>query len=507
MIARLLPALLLFVLCFSSSLTAQSTLAELGCGTTDRSPWLDKYQAGKIPPRAKSAELLYVPIQLTIVGDDDGAGYINPTNLLNSFVTLNADFAKLNIQFYLDRDIEYVNSTVYFQHEYEDGRDLISNFSRTGVFNNFVVGDPAGNCGYYSPSEDAIVLGVNCVSGNGRTWSHEVGHYFGLPHTFFGWESVDEIEDVEAFDKPAPATLTYGSRVIEVERVDGSNCEDAADGFCDTTPDYLPGRWQCNNAGFYPDSLLDPDSTRFAVPADNIMSYANDGCVENFSEEQITAMTTNLSGRIGLISPVTPSFAAARGEDLDLISPADRTDVPFSDEVRLVWNAVDNADFYIVQLNISPNFDGGVFKSYMITDTSVVVNDILTPSRRYYWRVRPVNRYDVSGSFSESFVFRNGAFTTSTIDPELDAAILLSPNPVSGDQAIQVSAAHTGTERFSYQLIDPAGRVIAQRQDVRTVGGSFRERIETTGLPAGVYFLRMTLDGRLVTRRVVVTPG
>ncbi len=507
MIARLLPAFLFYALCFSFPLFAQTTLAELGCGTTERSPWLDKYQAGRIPPRAKSAEILYVPIQLTVVGDDEGSGYVDPIPLLNNFTSLNADFAKLNVQFYLDRNIEYVNSTVYFDHEFADGQDLLGNFSRQGVFNNFIVGNPAGNCGYYSPSKDAIVLGVNCVSGSGRTWSHEVGHYFGLPHTFFGWESVDEIADVEAFDKPAPATLTFGSRVIEVERVDSSNCADAADGFCDTPPDYLPGRWQCNNAGFYPDSLLDPDSTRFAVPAENIMSYANDNCVEIFSEEQMTAMSTNLADRVGLVSPTTPTFTAARGEDQLLLAPDDRADVPFSDEVRLVWNSVENADFYLVQLNISANFSGGSFKSYLLADTSVVVRDILTPNRRYYWRVRPVNRYDVSGSFSETFFFRNGAFSTATIDPELDAAIVLSPNPVVGNRAIQVSADNTGTERFSYQLLSPAGQVIAQQEHLRTVGGSFHERIETTGLPAGVYFLRMTLDGRLVTRRLVITPG
>ena len=507
MTARLLSAFFLCFLFFSPYVQAQSTLAELGCGTTGRSPWLDKYQAGQIAPVAKSFETLYVPIHLTIVGEDNGGGYADPLTLLNSFSILNSDFSKINVQFYIDQNIDYLNSSIYYDHDFDDGRDLLANFNRTGVFNNFVVGNPAGNCGYYSPSEDAVVLGVNCINGADRTWSHEVGHYFGLPHTFFGWESIGDISKVEAFDKPAPATLTYGSTTVEVERVDGSNCADAADGFCDTAPDYLPGRWLCNDAGFYPDSLLDPDSTRFAVPGNNIMSYANDACVNTFSPEQTTTMTTNLGGRVGLADRTPPIFAAARGEDLDLLAPADRSSVPYSDEVTLVWNSVENADFYLVQLNISNNFTGNVFTSFFTSDTSTVVRNILDPSRRYYWRVRPVNRYDVSGSFSEVYLFRNGSVSTATMDPQLNAAIVLSPNPVSSGQSIQFSATNTGTGLLSYQLVDPSGRVITERSNLRTVGGSFQERIEINGLAAGLYFLRLTLDGRLVTRKVVVTPG
>lgn len=505
--ARLLSAFFLFYLILPTAVPAQASLADLGCGTVGRSLWLDKYQAGKIPPLAKSLETTYVPIHLTIVGEDNGGGYADPLTLLNSFAILNADFAKINVQFYIDEDIDYINSSIYYDHDFEDGRDLLSSFGRSGVFNNFVVGNPAGNCGYYSPSEDAVVLGVNCINGADRTWSHEVGHYLGLPHTFFGWESIGDISKVDAFDKPAPATLSYVGSTVEVERVDGSNCTEAADGFCDTAPDYLPGRWLCDNLGLYPDSLLDPDSTRFAVSGKNIMSYANDGCVDRFSPEQTTTMITNLGGRVGLTDRIPPAFNAARGEDLDLLAPADRSSVPYSDEVTLVWNAVDQADFYLVQLNISSNFKGNVFTSFFTSDTSAVVRDILDPNRRYYWRVRPVNRYDVSGSFSEPYQFRNGAISTATIDPQLDAAVVLSPNPVSGGQVIQLSAANTGTDLLSYQLVDPAGRVIAERSNLRTVGGSFREVIETDRLAAGLYFLRLTLDGRLVTRKVIVTPG
>ncbi|MCP9235577.1 T9SS type A sorting domain-containing protein [Lewinella sp. JB7] len=495
--------LLFFTVC---QLPAQTSPPTQVCGTTGRSPWLDKYQAGKIAPLPKSAATQYIPVHLTIVGEDEGSGYADPLTLVQSFQLLNQDFSGLNIQFYIDGDIDYLNSSIYYDHDFNNGRDLLTNFNRRNVFNNYVVGNPAGNCGYYSAAEDAIVLGVGCINGGDRTWSHEVGHFLGLPHTFYGWEGVGEISKVEAFDKPAPTTVTLGRQSVEVERVDGSNCADAADGFCDTPPDYLPERWQCNNAGVYADSLLDPDSTRFVVHGKNIMSYANDRCVEEFSEEQITAMTTNLGGRTGLAITNPPAFAAARAEDLTILSPADRAVATYSDEVTLVWNTVPNADFYLVQLNISSNFNGSVFTSFFTSDTSAVIRNILTPNRRYYWRVRPLNRYDLSGSFSEISQFRNGATTTATIDPAFDAAISLAPNPVGGGQELRLSGSGLTNGRLEYTLFSSDGRQLLRRDGVQLTNGSFQQTISTASLSPGVYFLRMTLDGRLSTRRLVITP-
>ena len=492
-------------LVLAGGLAAQQNLSTLGCGVTERSPFIDKYQRGEIAPLTKVLELQYVPLQLTIVGDDAGGGYADPLTIIESFRLLNEDFEKIGVQFYLDGDIAYVNSTIYYDHDFETGRDLITDFSRKDVFNSFLVGNPAGNCGYYSGNGDAVVLSNGCISNGDRTWSHEVGHYFGLPHTFYGWESVGEISKVEAFDKPAPETLILGSRTILVEKVDSSNCREAADGFCDTSPDYLPQRWACADGGIYPDSLLDPDSTRFVVPANNIMSYSFDGCVEDFSDEQIAAMVTNLGGRLGLADRTMPTFTAAAAGDLTLLTPENRGSAPYSDEVTLTWNSVPNADFYVVQLNINANFNGNVFNSFITSDTSAIVRDILTPNRQYYWRVRPVNRYDVNGDFGEVFRFRNGAFTTATVDRQLDAALQLSPNPVRGVD-MQLSLMSIEGRRAAYQVFDPSGRLLVERQGLDLSTGALSTSVPTQQLSAGMYFLRLTVDGRMVSRRFVVTP-
>lgn len=505
MILRLLTVLVFGTLCFPVS--AQIAPGGSPCGTEGRSPWIEKYQAGKIEPLMKSLVTQYVPMQVTILGRDAGNGYADPLTVIRAFEVLNQDFADINVQFYLADTIAYLNSTLYYDHEIEAGYDLLRNFSRAEVINVFIVANPAGYCGYYvGGTYDAVALGVNCINAGDHTWSHELGHFFGLSHTFYGWESVGNIQEVFADNQPAPDKLFYRGDSIQVERVDGSNCKDAADGFCDTEPDYLPQRWTCNGQGVFADTLRDPDSTAFLVPGRNIMSYSDDRCVEEFSQEQITAMTTNLGGRLDLADRVTPTFTAARGEDQLLLSPDNRARLDFSDTVELRWNAVADADLYILQVNNNPNFNGSVYTSYIVNDTAqVILGDILKPRLTYYWRVRPVNRYDVSGDFSEVFSFRNGV-TTATIDPALEAAITLSPNPVRPGTDLRIEGELNQGKTLSYQLMDATGRQLGQQTTITLSGSGFTRYLPTGGLSAGIYFLRITVDGRLATKRIVVTP-
>ena len=504
MIVRLLSLLTLLGIC--SPAFAQIAPSLGSCGTQGRSAWLDKYQAGKIDPIRKSLETQYVPMLVTIVGDNDGNQYANPVSVLKAFQVLNSDFATIGVQFYLADSVAYINSTLYYNHSFDDGRDMIQSFSRAGVINVFIVGSPAGNCGYYiGGSYDAVALSSDCIKSGDRTWSHELGHFFGLPHTFYGWESVGSISEVLSDNQPAPDKLLYRGDSIQVERVDGSNCAEAADGFCDTDPDYLPQRWRCNGAGVYGDTLVDPDSTVFVVPGQNIMSYSDDACVEEFSQEQITAMTTNLGGRLDLADDETPTFTAARGEDQRLLSPVDEARLDFSDTVKLVWNQVENADMYVLQIFNTPNFNGSVYASFLVRDTSKVIRDILQPRQFYYWRVRPVNRYDVESTFSEARRFRNGLLS-GTIDQALDAAITIAPNPLGAGRELRIEGREINGRNLSYQLTDASGRAIGSRVSATISGGEFTYYIPTRDLSPGLYFLRLMVDGRMATRKIVVTP-
>lgn len=494
----------------SFSLAAQSDPTGFDyCGYHDKSDWLVRYQAGEFPRGEKSNAIRYVPLNIVFTGNDDGGQRQSPRKFLESMQLLNQDFRAQNIQFYISGRIQYVNNSSYNDHNSQTGADLRARHRRNGHINTYFVANPNGNCGYYSPNFEGVVNNQSCTGGLDRTWAHEMGHYLSLPHTFFGWESVGSIDSIK-LDEPAPASIRFRGTNIPVERVNGSNCEQAADGFCDTTPDYLMQRWGCNGAREYPDSLLDPDSTRFAVPAFNIMSYAFDQCVNGFTQDQQDAMFANLDSRRTLIRPTTIDTFAADVADFSIISPPDRTRLPFGNPVTFQWNSVPNADFYAIEVNQNSNFEGAVAYTTVVYDTTLVLDNILQESRLYYWRVRPVNNFTVDGEFSDIFAFRNGrgqAPPSATIDAGFNAALTIAPNPVAGGMTLNVDAidlASNGT--LDYELIDATGRQVYQRAGIVVTSRSFSERIPTAGLSAGMYFLRLRLNGKLVTRRVIVTP-
>lgn len=509
---KLLKYVLAFLLVtgFSFSLQAQElNLDGRGCGISMKSEWLTRYQAGEITPVPKFNAFRYIPTRYVIVGADDGTGYVNHLSILNALDQLNEDFATANMQYYLT-DIDYYNDSDLWEHATTSaGSNLASRQNKAGVLNIYFTERAGGACGYAIPETNFLVMQNSC-SGNGdRTLSHEAGHVFTLPHTFYGWESVGQIENIELNER-APNSVRYRGRDVLVERADSSNCATAADGFCDTAPDYLMERWSCNGNTEYRDSLLDPDSVRIAVPGVNFMSYANDLCQATFTEEQMEAMQTNLMFRNDIRDNTDGSPAiAANGEDLSLILPEDGERTEWANYVELEWNSVPNADFYLVQLNVNRNFGGSVFRNFFTKDTTAILEEGLVANRRYYWRVRPINGYLPSSEFGEEiWEFRTGRNAVSSIDPTLAAAISLAPNPVFGGQDLRITGRDLGVSgKLTYQLIDPAGRVLLSRENLSVAAAAgFSERIETAGLPAGVYFLRLRLDDKLVTRRVMVTP-
>lgn len=125
-----------------------------------------------------------------------------------------------------------------------------------------------------SPDRDIMAVTKEYMVGNSLVFAHEMGHFFGLIHTF---------------------DSDFG-----VELVDGSNCETTGDLVCDTeadppqditnplaegpTPISFP---DCNYQG---PITTDPNGDLYVPPTNNIMSYYNLECLCRFTPQQYNRM-------------------------------------------------------------------------------------------------------------------------------------------------------------------------------------------------------------------------
>lgn len=442
----------------------------------------------------RSTDVLYIPMQIHVVGTDEGTGHIGRDIVFRSFCNLNKDFEQANIQFYLAGDINYINNSRYYQHDFEGGYELIDGNNVPNAANCYIVDDAAGNCGYFFPGVDGVVLAKSCSQPQNKTWVHEMGHYLSLPHPFYGWEWADDNHD---YDTPAPDA--WEGQLVE--RVNGANCAFAGDGFCDTPPDYLSFRWSCTQASVSNVVQTDPDGETFVSDGSLYMCYANDGCRNRFSDGQIAAMRANiLEVRTDLIveNPNEADVVIDENTALEVVTPLPGT-VVTEGSVRLEWAPVPNATHYIVQVNPFSIFSI-VFNEFVVETPYLEFTNLL-PNRTFYWRVRPYSNYATCTSYIGVSSFQTGDIMTSAQTLREGESVRVFPNPVtSAGATLEVSSPHTTT--VAWQLRDVHGRTLQQQVHQLTDSGQLA--VPTEGLPAGLYFIHVALGERTVVRKIMV---
>lgn len=500
------------LLCFfslSSTLFAQFELIETNgqCGTDGKPERLTAYQSGFFDGWLnESDDTLKLGITIHVVGTNSGAGYIKTTKLLKAFDVLQKDFLAFNILPFIEGEIRYINNSVFYDHNYTQGSTMMAFNNLPNTVNCYIVEDPAGNCGYYSPSRDGLVVAKNCLDPGDRTWSHELGHFLTLPHTFVGWDSSPETLPI---NEPAPNTVNGR----QVEKADGSNCDVAADGFCDTPPDYMSFTWNCNSFGLYPESLLDPDSVQFDAIAGNIMSYVRDACLpapgDGFSAEQMAAMEIDLMQRGNLIEEIECP-GEVTNDNLSLISPADGEIINPVDEISVLleWSSAENASHYLVEVSTNAFFSG-LLGELIVSDTMLLLTTDIMPiqeNRRYFWRVLPFNSVDMVTDYSEEFDFRIEDLLSTTSTAEFDQNIKVFPNPVSST-ANTLSVSLQGVmanEVAVLKLSNSLGQTVSESKANTSGEGRLYYTFNTDELSTGLFFLTISLGGQETTRKVII---
>jgi hypothetical protein len=503
------------VLFYLSPAIAQEPLSP--CGTiAQKSVWLQKYQAAPDDFPKNEDTTVYVPLTIHILGNDAGLGFFSYTKFIDAFCTLNEDFEEANIQFYMEGEVNYLSNTAWFEHATVlEGADMMFANNVENTINCYFVSDPASNCGYNLPYA-GMAVAKSCANVNDHTWSHEMGHALSLPHPFFGWEGGVSHDDSvpHNFNDPAPLTVLYDytffkdtlildTMIIDtafVEFVDGSNCEIAADGFCDTAPDYLADRWNCNGNEESSTVQKDPNGVTFQSNGTLIMSYADDACSYRFSLEQIAAMRANLyDEKPHLLYNQTPLEPVV--EVAELIAPVDNEIVQFN-YAELQWEEVANASHYLIEVSRLQNFPPTLTNSYVSNENSVILYDLLN-QKKYYWRVRTFNTHNFCTVFSgkESFETEN---MVAINEVDIVSSFQIFPTIIQAGAKLNIKAIAIENIDGKVQLFNNLGKLISEQNYKFSSGNNSFDLPISSNIASGLYFITIEAGDHISTKKLII---
>lgn len=463
---------LLFVIPLLAGLMAGNAQTQY-CGTTQTEEdlqWLRNFQQNYVPDEEnRGGTTYYIPMKVHIVGNDEGTGYYNLTHLYTQICELNEHYAPTGFVFYIYGDLDYIDNTDYYEHDWFDGSNMMDENNVNDLLNVYFVADPAGNCGYFSPSDNGVAVAKSCAMPGGTTVAHEFGHFFSLPHTFYGWEWGTPDDN-------------------DQEWVNGANCNSAGDGFCDTPPDYLSYRWNC------PGPLqTDPHGETFYSDGTFYMSYSNDACTDKFSDEQQAAMIANLLGpRNNMLDFPTPTYVDLT-TTADPIVPANNAIGMYPNYTYIEWTPVAGATQYHLQLAFSAGFSA-IALDIVTTDNFYEARELLG-DKKYYWRVKPLAPLNTCEPTSLAYSFTTGNTFSTIAESEMFDHLSIFPNPVTSGNQVNIS--YRSAESFSgtLEVLDITGKVLVA-QELNVIAGAATIPVNMPAVAQGVYFIKISNNNK-----------
>lgn len=504
---RISTYLALFVMLIAASTMSAQLRGHCGMTHADEQ-LLPRYSRVQVAQwKAQFAERnaeINIPVTFHLVADFNGEGRLERRYALNTLHRMNDEYAPFGIRFYLHNDNGFneINNNGIFTTpgQFNTINSIISNKEGSSVdifvCENADTDNGIGTTlGFYSPTGDYVVMRKQELQDSSATLSHEVGHYFSLRHPHSGWA---EPYDREMHGDTVPFFTVPGTGAA-IELMDGSNCATAADGLCDTPPDYLLGFTNQSCIGDL--GVYDPNHDRLVSNAKLSMGYFNNCARYTFSPEQVVRFKMNYSSSLRdfLRSNFVPNETEITG-DFTFTSPAvvQETFENYN-AVELSWEGVQDADHYLVE--IKDAFTSEI-KEYVINDPAIFVTD-LEPNKAYFLNVKPFNN-SYTGYPTQSSVFKTGTGVSSTNQLDFVNHISVFPNPVLAGANINISLDIDYSGAALVEIKDISGKVVLSENRTITQGAQTITLSNVQSVASGVYMLTIDTAKGVINKKVII---
>lgn len=457
---------------------------------------------------------IFVPLQIHIIGNDNGLGYYSISNLMTNICELNQKYHPFGIQFFLRGNINYINSSQLFNlpsFQVSSAANTQYNVARRiNVYFANLGGMSPPLCGFANfpqtgaPSNEplrqgAIWLSPSCSGPGNSTFAHEMGHFLNLPHPF------DQTSDAPA----SPLSERVTRNTNETAPRLSSNCATAGDRFCDTPADFRPDRWNCpgvnNTVTDVNGDLFQPDGTLF-------MSYANDACQNKFSNQQVAAMratltiTQNQTGqnvtgpRMYLLTPAIAPYDTITGS-ASVLEPANNSTGHPANWVFFRWNRVPGATMYAVRIRRNISLIDEVIL-YNGDTTLLYTKNTMNPGIQYNVSILPFNHKVTCRPYGNAVNFTVTQGFGTSVQEQSDNFFKVYPSLLTTEMPLRVQSVEATNDQLHYEIVDLTGRSL-RKGHIQNDGSEIFD-IPTDLLSNGAYLLRLQQGDKSFTQRFVV---
>lgn len=455
----------------------------------------------------------FVPVHFHIVTDNDGSNSLDEDKLIKDLCKLNNRYEEADILFYID-EISYINSTnLNSRPRLSSSVSLMRQNRNSNAMNVYLVtdilqndGSPSGAAGYYSggSNNDFIVMLKTTLGNDSFVLEHEIGHFFSLPHTHVGWEGDISQGSTNGGYQPdihgdtvriQIITGSTQSGPVEVELVNGSNCNVAGDRICDTPPDYGFGQ-SCGCCTMVYD-VWDRNGDKIEPMIDNVMSYSN-GCDPFlFSQEQIITMQSDFDSpfrsylRTGEVTEYNPI-----PNSVNIISPVSDQIYEDFNGVLIEWEPIAEAEGYRVQIS------GRQQLSFITTDSELFLTELL-PNSLYFVDVFAVNKFGTGCNTVTRRLFQTGTGSTSVNETESVNSVTLYPNPARSGEQITLRLEASKNISGQLSLYNLNGEKIWD-QWVSIFENRSAIELSSAELTPGIYLLEFNSSEGLIVEKLII---